>query len=144
MFENTHVLRNLKRQHHWKCAKCFSCGKSTKGQKRSSRIYRCQVLEENSEVFRHGNSIELDRTLVVSYLVTCKKYGLQRMGFCLVLSQRVSNYITSIEKRKPGCKIEQHFTRLGHTINDYSVLGTVNLENPPRDPTDRPRQFEGY
>ena len=66
------------------------------------------------------------------------------MGSCLVLSQRVSNYITSIEKRKPGCKIEQHFTRPGHTINDYLVLGIVKLENPPRDPTGRLREFEGY
>ena len=66
------------------------------------------------------------------------------MGSCLVLSQRVSNYITSIEKRKPGCKIEQNFTRPGHTINDYSVLGIVKLENPLRDPMDRLREFEGY
>ena len=51
---------------------------------------------------------------------------------------------TSIEKRKPGCKIEQHFTGQGHTINDYSVLGIVKLENPPRDPTGRLREFEGY
>ena len=39
--------------------------------------------------------------------------------------------MTSIEKRKPGCKIN-------------SVLGTVILENPPRDPTGRLREFEGY
>ena len=61
-----------------------------------------------------------------------------------ISSQRVSNYITSIEKRKPSCKIEQHFTRPGHTINDYSVLGIVKLENPPRDPTGWLREFEGY
>ena len=40
--------------------------------------------------------------------------------------------------------VEQHFTRPGHTINDYSVLGIVKLENPPRDPTGRLREFEGY
>ena len=56
----------------------------------------------------------------------------------------MSKYITSIEKRKPGCKIEQHFTKPGHAINDYSVLGIVKLENPPRDPTGRLREFEGY
>ena len=66
------------------------------------------------------------------------------MGSCLVLSQRVSNYITSIEKRNPSCKIEQHFTRPGLTINNYSVLGIAKLENPPRDPTGRLREFEGY
>ena len=49
-------------------------------------------------------------------------------------------------EKKPGCKIEQHFTRPGHTIDDYSpsVLGIVKLENPPRDPRDRLREFEGY
>ena len=42
-------------------------------------------------------------------------------------------------EKKPGCKIEQHFTRPEHTINDYSVLGIVKLENPPRGPTDKLR-----
>ena len=56
----------------------------------------------------------------------------------------MSKYITSIEKRKPGCIIEQHFTKPGHAINDYSVLGIVKLENPPRGPTGRLREFEGY
>ena len=72
--------------------------------------------------------------------------GVDYKGFssCLVLLQRVSNYTTSIEKRKPSCKIEQHFTRPGYTINDYSVLGIVELENPPRDPRDKLRESEGH
>ena len=30
-------------------------------------------------------------------------------------------YITSEERRKLGCKIEQHLIRPGYTINDYSL-----------------------
>ena len=151
VFENMDAVGNSKRQHHGKCVKCGSCGKSTKGRKRSSGIYCCQVLEENNqfksfqtkEQYRIRQDINCKSENVI-YLVTCKRCGLQGVGSCLVLSQRVSNYITSIEKRKPSCKIEQHFTRPGHTINDYSVLGIVKLENPPRDPTGRLREFEGY
>ena len=110
-----------------------------------------EVLEENNkfrsfqtkEQYRIRQDINCKSENVI-YLVTCKRCGLQGVGSCLVLSQRVSNYITSKEKRKPSCKIEQHFTRPGHTINDYSVLGIVKLENPPRDPTGRLREFEGY
>ena len=151
VFENMDAVSNSKRQHHGKCVKCGSCGKSTKGRKRSSGIYCCQVLEENNqfksfqtkEQYRIRQDINCKSENVI-YLVTCKRCGLQGVRSCLVLSQRVSNYITSIEKRKPSCKIEQHFTKPGHTINDYSVLGIVKLENPPRDPTGRLREFEGY
>ena len=31
-----------------------------------------------------------------------------------------------------------------HSMADFSVLGIVKLENPPPDPIDRLRQFEGY
>ena len=150
VFENTDALRHSKRQHHGKCAKCGSCGKSTKGRMRSSGIYCCQVLEENNqfksfktkEQYRIRQEINCKRENGI-YLVTCKRCRLQGVGSCLVLSQRVSNYITSIEKRRPGCKIEQHFTRPGHTINDYSALGIVKLGNR-RDPTGRLRECEGY
>ena len=54
------------------------------------------------------------------------------------------NYISSIERKSPGCKIEQHFLQLGHSIQDYAVLGIVKLENPPPDPTECLRGFEGY
>ena len=151
VFENTDALSPSKRQHHGKCAKCETCGKSTKGRRRNSGIYCCHVLKENNqfksfqtkEQYRIRQDINCKSENVI-YLFTCKMCGLQGVGSCLVLSQRVSNYITSIKKRKPGCKIEQHFTRPGHTINDYSVLGIVKLENPPRDPTGRLREFEGY
>ena len=67
VFESMDAVSNSKWQHHGKCVKCGSCGKSTKGRKRSSGIYCCQVLEEiiNSKVFRQRKSIELGRTLIV-------------------------------------------------------------------------------
>ena len=80
----------------------------------------------------------------IIYLVTCKKCGFQGEGSCTKLSQGVSNYITNIEKKSPGCNIEKHFLKAGHSITDFSVLGIVKLENPPPDPIDRLREFEGY
>ena len=32
----------------------------------------------------------------------------------------------------------------GHSIQDFAVLGIVKLENPPPDPIERLREFEGY
>ena len=120
VFENMDAVSNSKRQHHGKCVKCGSCGKSTKGRERSSGFYCCQVLEENNqfdsfqtkEQYRIRQDINCKSENVI-YLVTCKRHGLQRVASCLVLSQRVSNYITSIKKRKPSCKIEQHLLDQG-------------------------------
>ena len=32
----------------------------------------------------------------------------------------------------------------GHSIQDFAVLGIVKLKNPPPDPIERLREFEGY
>ena len=32
----------------------------------------------------------------------------------------------------------------GHSIQDFAVLGIAKLENPPPDPIERLREFEGY
>ena len=32
----------------------------------------------------------------------------------------------------------------GHSIQDFAVLGIVKLENPPPDPIECLREFEGY
>ena len=60
------------------------------------------------------------------------------------LAKRVSNYISSVERGSPGCKIEQHFLCPSNSIRDYAVLGIVQLENSLPDPTERLREFEGY
>ena len=85
------AVSNSKRQHHGKCVKCGSYGKSTKGRKRSAGIYCCQVLEENSqfksfqtnEQYRIRQDINCKSENVI-YLVTCKRCGLQGVGSCLV------------------------------------------------------------
>ena len=131
--------------------KCGGCGKSVKGRKRRSGIYTCQVLEESTEFkstqtgerYKIRQDIDCKSDNII-YLVTCKKCGFQGVGSCTKLSQRVSNYITSIEKKSPGCNIEKHFLKADHSISDFSVLGIVKLENPPPDPIDRLREFEGY
>ena len=142
---------NSKRQYQGKCVKCGGCGKSVKGRKRRSGIYTCQVLEESTEFKstqtgeRHKIRQDIDcKSDNIIYLVTYKKCGFQGVGSCTKLSQRVSNYITSIEKKSPGCNIEKHFLKADHSISDFSVLGIVKLENPPPDPIDRLREFEGY
>ena len=110
-----------------------------------------QVLEENTvfrstqtgERFKIRQDIDCKSDNII-YLVTCKRYKFQGVGSCAKLSQRVSNYITSIEKKSPGCNIEKHFLKADHSIADFSILGIVKLENPPPDPIDRLRDFEGF
>ena len=80
----------------------------------------------------------------IIYLVRCKNCEMQRVGSCKNLAKRVSHYISSIERGSPGCKIEQHILPPGYSIRDYAVSGIVQLENPPPDPTERFREFEGY
>ena len=103
------------------------------------------MLEENTK-FRSthtGEGFKIRQDLDcksdnIIYLVTCKRCKSTK------LSQRVSNYITSIEKKSPGCNIEKHFLKVDHSIADFSVLGIVKLENSPSDPIDKLREFEGY
>ena len=53
--------------------------------------------------------------------------------------------ITSqVLKKSAVCNIEKHFLKADHSISDFSVLEIVKLENPPPDPIDRLREFEGY
>ena len=47
------------------------------------------------------------------------------VGSCKHLAKRVCNCISSIGRESPGCKIEHHFLRPGHSISDYAVLGIV-------------------
>ena len=52
--------------------------------------------------------------------------------------------ITSIENKSPGCRIEMHFLKPEHSVQDFTITGIVQLVNPPRDPIGRQREFEGY
>ena len=67
---------------------------------------------------------------------------MQGVGSSKDFTKMVSLYISSIERKSPGCKIEQHFLQQGHSIQDFAVLGIVKLENPPPDPIERLQEFE--
>ena len=74
---------------------------------------------------------------------------MQGVGSCTTFCKRISNYITNIENKSPGCKIdkiEMYFLKLEHSISiqDLSITGIVQLLNLPRDPIGRLREFEGY
>ena len=93
-----------RRQFQGKCDKCGECGKAIRDRKRCSGIYTCQVLEENGirstqtgERFRIRQDIDCKSDNII-YLVTCNRCKFQGVGSYTKLSQRVSNYITSIEK----------------------------------------------
>ena len=41
-------------------------------------------------------------------------------------------------------KLSNNFLQRGHSVQDYAVSGIAKLENPPSDPIERLREFEGY
>ena len=109
------------------------------------------MLEENDQFLsrttgeRHKIRQDIScKSENIIYLVNCKNCRMQGVGSCKDFAKRVSNYISSIERKSPGCKIEQHFLQRGHSIQDFAVLGIVKLENPPPDPLEGLREFEGY
>ena len=88
-----------------KYQKCGECGKTIRGRKRHSGIYTSQVIDESTEFrstqtgerFKIRQDIDCKSDNII-YLVTCKRRKCQGVGSCIKLSQRVSNYITSVEK----------------------------------------------
>ena len=129
-----------------KCVKCGICGTSDRGRKRKSGICACQVVKEGSsyksnqtgKVYKIRRDINCRKENMI-YLVMCKKCRMQGVGSCTTFCKRISNYITSIENKSPGCKIVMHFSKPEHSIQDFSITGIVQLVNPPRNPTGRPR-----
>ena len=129
----------------------YICGASNRGRKRKSGIYACQVVKEGSsfksnqtgEIYKIRQDINC-RSENIIYLVTCKKCGMQGVGSCTTFCKRISNYVTSIENKSPGCRIEMHFLKPEHSVQDFTITGIVQLVNPPRDPIGRLREFEGY
>ena len=145
------VGSNYDRDTQGKFVKCGSCGASNRGRKRKSGIYACQVVKEGSsfksnqigEIYKIRQDINC-RCENIIYLVTCKKCGMQGVGSCTTFCKRISNYITSIENKSPGCRIEMHFLKPEHSVQDFTITGIVQLVNPPREPIGRLREFEGY
>ena len=75
---------------------------------------------------------------------------MQRVNFAQTenFQARVSNYISHIIKRKQTCGIVEHFVETSrHSVNDFRIMGIVQLENPPRSKADlqkRLTEFESY
>ena len=92
---------------------------------------------------------EIDcRSKNIIYLVSCRKCPMQGVGQTENFRARVSNYISHILKRKQTCGIVKHFMETGgHSVNDFRIMGIVQLENPPRSKADLKKrliEFEGY
>ena len=98
---------------------------------------------------RHKIRQEIDyRSKNVICLVSCRKCPMQGVGQTENFQARVSNYISHILKRKQMCGIVKHFMEMGgHSVNDFRIMGIVQLENPPRSKADLKKrliEFEGY
>ena len=92
---------------------------------------------------------EIDcRSKNIIYLVSCRKCPMQGVGQTENFQARVSNYISHILKRKQTCGIVKHFMETGgHSVNDFRIMGIVQLENPHRSKADLKKrliEFGGY
>lgn len=138
-----------------KCSKCGKCGKSNRGKKRAIGLYNCDVMLEGDNfkshstgsVYKIRQSIDC-RSKNVVYLVTCKRCGMQGIGSTLCFQGRVSDYISHILSKRDTCETVEHFIKEeNHSILDFSIMGIVQLENPPKNKEKlkyRLREFEGY
>ena len=118
-------------------------------------MVNCGVLSEGSkfgsnstgEEFYIRQNINCNSNNVI-YLVTCKKCGMQGVGKATEFNKRISNYITQIEKKPEACCTNKHFFQMEeHSSEDFSIMGIVKLENPPRNLKALDlhlREFEGY
>ena len=137
------------------CTRCGKCRKVSRGRKKASGIYNCQVMKEvkkfkskvTGESYKIRQRIDCSSKDVI-YLVECRKCGKQGVGSTEDFNVRVSNYISHILKKRPTCKTVQHFCLTErHSIADFNTTGIAKLVNPPRNPvqkSERLGNFEGY
>ena len=85
------------------------------------------------------------RSKNIIYLVTYRACGKQRVGRTTAFQSRISKYILHICKHEPTCSTVKHFYETpDHSVQDFRIMGTVQLENPPKTPKARLIEFEGY
>ena len=71
------------------------------------------------------------RSKNIIYLVACKRCRMQGVGSTLDFQGRVSDYITHMYKKKDTREIVEHFLKLEeHPLWDFSIMGTVQIQNP--------------
>ena len=75
----------------------------------------------------------------------CRMHG---VGSTLDFQGMVSDYITHMYKKNDTSEIVEHFLKLeDHSLWDFSIMGIVQIENPPRNREKlkhRLREFECY
>ena len=73
---------------------------------------------------------------------------MQGIGKATKFNKRTSNCITQSEKKIEACCTNKHFFQTEeHSLEDFSIMGIVKLENPPGNPKAldlRLREFQGY
>ena len=73
---------------------------------------------------------------------------MQGVGKATKFNKRIPNYITQIEKKIEACCTNKHFFQTEeHSLENFTIMGIVKLENPPRNPKALDlhlSEFEGY
>ena len=130
-------------QYRSNCKKCGECGKSARGRKWASGIYCCQEFLSRTagETYRIRQSINCKSQNMI-YLVNCKNCGMQGVGSCKTLAKQ-SKCLTIFQVLR-GDRQDARLSNILYVKVIASVLGIVQLENPPPDPTECLREFEGY
>ena len=124
-------------------------------EKRAIDLYNCNVMLEGDRfrststgsVYERRKPIDC-RSKNIIYLVTCKRCRMQGVGSTLDFQGGVSDYITHMYKEKDTCEIVEHFLKQeDHSLWDFSIMGIVQIENPPRNRgklQQRLRELESY
>ena len=125
------------------CKNCGKLGMSDRGRKRKNiNLNNCIVLQEGThfrsnvtgERFKIKQEINC-RSKNIIYFVIYRACGKQGVGRTTAFQSRISNYIPHICKHEPTCNTVKHFYEtLNHSVQDFRIMGTVQLEHPPKTP----------
>ena len=153
--DSSNKQNSTSRNTQGKCSKCSRCGTATRVRKRAIDIYNCNVMLEGDSfrstsmgaVYKIRQTIDC-RSKNIIYLLTCKRCRMQGVGSALDFQGRVSDYIMHMYKKIDTCEIVEHFLKLeDHSLWDFSIMGIVQTENPPRNREklkQRLRESEGF
>ena len=78
----------------------------------------------------------------------CRACGKQGVGRTIAFQSRISNCISDIGKKEPTCStVKRFYEAPDHSVQDFRIMGTVQLENSPKEPKAlkaRLTEFAGY
>ena len=132
-----------KRNYNGSCSKCGKCGQSNRGKNRAKGLNQRKVIREGirfksnstGETFRIRQHITC-RSNNIIYLVTGRECRKQGVGSTTNVFQRISNYLSHIEVKYNEGTIVAHFFEGNCTINQFSIMGIVQLADPPKRKSD--------